>query len=397
MKITLVGMGGGTFDSVTMQGAEAFHEATLIIGAKRLLENLPDFCTQNRIAMYKIGEILSVLETTKEQNIALIYSGDTGFYSGASALCRVLDERHIEYTVIPGVSSVQLLSVAIHEPWQNWNLVSAHGCACDPVAACSMGKPTFFLTGGEVTPAVICAKLTEAGLGDVQAIVGENLGTPQQKISKNTVRKISENVFAPLCVLLVESCEVPVRRVPGLADEVFIRGKTPMTKQEVRAAALAKLAVKPTDILWDIGAGTGSVSIEMALAAPLGYVYAVECDAAACSLIKQNRDKFHVRNLTLVEGKAPEKLTGLPAPDAVFIGGSKGNLPEIIDAVLTANPSARLCVSAIALETLQTALSSFATHGMTAQITQIAISRSSSVGNLHLMKANNPVFLIVRE
>ncbi len=141
-------MGGGTFDSVTMQGAEALHEATLIIGAKRLLENLPDFCTQNRIAMYKIGEILSVLETTKGQNIALIYSGDTGFYSGASALCRVLDECHIEYTVIPGVSSVQLLSASIHEPWQNWNLVSAHGCACDPVAACSMGKPTFFLTGG---------------------------------------------------------------------------------------------------------------------------------------------------------------------------------------------------------------------------------------------------------
>ena len=331
-------MGGGTVDSVTTQGAEALHEATLIIGAKRLLENLPDFCTQNRIAMYKIGEILSVLETTKEQNITLVYSGDTGFYSGASALCRVLDERHIGYTVIPGVSSVQLLSAAIHEPWQNWNLVSAHGCACDPVAACSMGKPTFFLTGGEVTPAVICAKLTEAGLGDVQAVVGENLGTPQQKISKNAVRKISESAFAPLCVLLVESCEVPVRRVPGLPNEVFIRGKTPMTKQEVRAAALAKLAVKPTDILWDIGAGTGSVSIEMALAAPLGYVYAVECDAAACSLIKQNRDKFHVHNLTLVEGKAPEKLTGLPAPNAVFIGGSKGNLPEIIDAVLTAMP-----------------------------------------------------------
>ena len=109
MKITLVGMGGGTFDSVTMRGAEVLHEATLIIGAKRLLENLPDFCTQNRIAMYKIGEILSVLETTKEQNIALVYSGDTGFYSGASALCRVLDERQIEYTVIPGVSSCFLL------------------------------------------------------------------------------------------------------------------------------------------------------------------------------------------------------------------------------------------------------------------------------------------------
>lgn len=397
MKITLVGMGSGTFGSVTVQGAKALQEASLIIGAKRLLENLPNSCTQNSVAMYKISEILSLLETTKEQNIALVYSGDTGFYSGAPALCSALDERHIEYTLIPGVSSVQLLSAAIHEPWQNWNLVSAHGCACDPIAACIAGKPTFFLTGGEVTPAVICTKLTEAGWGEVQAIVGENLGTSQQKIIKNTVQKISETIFAPLCVLLVEPCKIPVQRVPGLPDEAFIRGKTPMTKQEVRAAALAKLAVKPTDILWDIGAGTGSVSMEMALAAPLGHVYSIECEADACALIKQNQNKFHVHNLTLIEGKAPEKLADLPAPDAVFIGGSKGNLPEIIDVVLTANPSARLCVSAIALETLQTALTSIAAHGLTAQVTQIAVSRSNSVGNLHLMKANNPVFLIVRE
>ena len=397
MKITLVGMGGGTFDSVTMQGAEVLHEATLIIGAKRLLENLPDFCTQNRIAMYKIGEILSVLETTNEQNIALVYSGDTGFYSGASALCRVLDERHIGYTVIPGVSSVQLLSAAIHEPWQNWNLVSAHGCACDPVAACSMGKPTFFLTGGEVTPAVICAKLTEAGLGDVQAVVGENLGTPQQKISKNAVRKISESAFAPLCVLLVESCEVPVQRVPGLPDEAFIRGKTPMTKQEVRAAALAKLAVAPTDTLWDVGAGTGSVSVEMALAAPMGQVYAVECDADACALVRQNQAKFAASNLTLIAGKAPEALQNLPAPDAVFIGGSKGNMQAIVDAALAANPQTRLCIAAIALETLQQSIAALAAHGLAAQVTQIAVSRSKAAGSLHLMMANNPVFLIVRE
>ena len=394
MKITLVGMGGGTVDSVTTQGAEALHEATLIIGAKRLLENLPDFCTQNRIAMYKIGEILSVLETTKEQNITLVYSGDTGFYSGASALCRVLDERHIGYTVIPGVSSVQLLSAAIHEPWQNWNLVSAHGCACDPVAACSMGKPTFFLTGGEVTPAVICAKLTEAGLGDVQAVVGENLGTPQQKISKNAVRKISESAFAPLCVLLVESCEVPVRRVPGLPNEVFIRGKTPMTKQEVRAAALAKLAVKPTDILWDIGAGTGSVSIEMALAAPLGYVYAVECDPEACGLIRQNRETFHACNLTLVEGRAPAALADLPAPDAVFIGGTKGGMEAVVDTVLARNPNARICISAIALETLGAAIAALTARGLTAEGTQIAVSRTKPAGRLHLLMANNPIFLI---
>ena len=397
MKITLIGMGSGFAESMTVQGLNALKEATLIVGAKRLLENLPEDCTQNRAAMYKIDEITALLETTKEQDIVLLYSGDTGFYSGALALCRALDARHIEYTVVPGPSSVQLLSAAIHEPWQDWNLVSAHGCACDPVAACGTGKATFFLTGGAVTPAAICAKLTEAGWGEVQAIVGENLGTSQEMIIKNTVQKISQNTFEPLCVLLVNPCETPARRVPGLPDDAFIRGKTPMTKQEVRAAVLAKLAVRPADILWDIGAGTGSVSVEMALAAPLGHVYAIECEAGACALIKQNRNKFHIHNLTLVEGKAPAGLSEFPAPDAVFIGGSKGNLPAIIDAALNANPNARLCVSAIALEALQTAITAFAAHGLTAQVTQIAVSRSSAVGGLHLMKANNPVFLIVRE
>lgn len=398
MKITLVGMGSGLPGSLTAQGLQALQTAGLILGAKRLLQNLPDGCTPNRKPIYQPEEVLDCLQAEPCQTAALVYSGDTGFYSGAAALVPKLRAQGAEVTVLPGVSSVQLLAAALGRPWQNWHLVSAHGCACAPAAECRSDRPTFFLTGGRNTsPAALCEILAAAGFGAVQATVGENLGTPQQKVITDTVQTLAGGSFAPLSVLLVEPCPKPQPRVPGLPDEAFIRGKTPMTKQEVRAAALAKLAVKPTDILWDIGAGTGSVSIEMALAAPLGYVYAVECDAAACSLIKQNRDKFHVHNLTLVVGKAPEKLTGLPAPDAVFIGGSKGNLPEIIDAVLTANPSARLCVSAIALETLQTALSSFATHGMTAQITQIAISRSSSVGNLHLMKANNPVFLIVRE
>lgn len=97
-----------------------------------------------------------------------------------------------------------------------------------------------------------------------------------------------------------------------------------MTKQEVRAAALAKLAVQPGDTLWDVGAGTGSVSVELALAAPRGHVYAVECDPEACGLIRQNRERFHACNLTLVEGRAPAALADLPAPDAVFIGGTKG-------------------------------------------------------------------------
>lgn len=227
--------------------------------------------------------------------------------------------------------------------------------------------------------------------------MGENLGTPSQRLVTGTAQELAAQRFAPLSVLLVENVPAPLRRTPGLPDAAFIRGKTPMTKQEVRAAALAKLAVRPTDTLWDVGAGTGSVSVELALAAPAGRVCAVECDAEACDLIRQNRAKFAVQNLHLTEGLAPAALAGWPAPDAVFIGGSKGSLRAVVDAVLAANPDARLCISAIALETLQEAVAALTAHGLTAQVTQIAVSRSRAAGSLHLLMANNPVFLIARE
>ena len=371
MKITLVGMGSGLPGSLTAQGLQALQTAGLILGAKRLLQNLPDGCTPNRKPIYLPDEVLACLQAEPCQTAALVYSGDTGFYSGAAALGR---------------------------PWQNWHLVSAHGCACAPAAECRSARPTFFLTGGRNTsPAALCEILAAAGFGAVQATVGENLGTPQQKVITDTVQTLAGGSFAPLSVLLVEPCPKPQPRVPGLPDEAFIRGKTPMTKQEVRAAALAKLAVAPTDTLWDVGAGTGSVSVEMALAAPMGQVYAVECDADACALVRQNQAKFAASNLTLIAGKAPEALQNLPAPDAVFIGGSKGNMQAIVDAALAANPQTRLCIAAIALETLQQSIAALAAHGLAAQVTQIAVSRSKAAGSLHLMMANNPVFLIVRE
>ena len=397
MKITLIGMGSGTPAGLTAAGRDALLDAELILGARRLLEQLPAECTPDRAALYKAQEICARLQRADIDNAAVVFSGDTGFYSGASALCRALDAAGLPYTVEPGVSSVQLLAAALHRPWQDWQLVSAHGCSCDPAAVCRNGKPVFFLTGGSETPATLCQQLADAGLGDAAATVGENLGTPSQRLVTGTAQELAAQRFAPLSVLLVENVPAPLRRTPGLPDAAFIRGKTPMTKQEVRAAVLAKLAVRPTDTLWDVGAGTGSVSVELALAAPAGRVCAVECDAEACDLIRQNRAKFAVQNLHLTEGLAPAALAGWPAPDAVFIGGSKGSLRAVVDAALAANPDARLCISAIALETLQEAVAALTAHGLTAQVTQIAVSRSRAAGSLHLLMANNPVFLIARE
>ena len=397
MNVTLIGMGSGQPENLTLQGLAALRQADLILGARRLLSVLPAGCTENRAAAYRPDEVAELLQTSGAENAVLVYSGDTGFYSGASSMMEKLEALGVRARVLPGLSSIQLLAAALGRPWQGWNLVSAHGRTCDPVAECMQGRPTFFLTGGSEDPATLCAQLAAEGFGDVQGVVGQCLGTPEEKIFRGSVKELAAGRFNSLSVLLVEAAEVLPRRAPGLPDEAFERGDVPMTKQEVRAAVLAKLAVRPEDILWDVGAGTGSVSVELALAAPRGRVYAVECRPEGCALIKANREKFRTRNLVLVEGLAPDALSDLPAPDAVFIGGSKGSLAAIVDAALDKNPDARICVSAIALESLSAAVAALTAKGRTVQVSQIAVSRARAVGGLHLMMAQNPIYLITGE
>lgn len=397
MNVTLIGMGSGRPENLTLQGLAALRQADLILGARRLLAVLPAGCTENRAAAYRPDEVAELLQTSGAENAVLVYSGDTGFYSGASSMMEKLEALGVRARVLPGLSSIQLLAAALGRPWQGWNLVSAHGRTCDPVAECMQGRPTFFLTGGSEDPATLCAQLAAEGFGDVQGVVGQCLGTPEEKLFRGSVKELAAGRFNSLSVLLVEAAEVLPRRAPGLPDEAFERGDVPMTKQEVRAAVLAKLAVRPEDILWDVGAGTGSVSVELALAAPRGRVYAVECRPEGCALIKANREKFRTRNLVLVEGLAPAALLDLPAPDAVFIGGSKGSLAAIVDAALDKNPDARICVSAIALESLSAAVAALTAKGRTVQVSQIAVSRAKAVGGLHLMMAQNPIYLITGE
>ena len=167
-----------------------------------------------------------------------------------------------------------------------------------------------------------------------------------------------------------------------------------MTKQEVRAAALARLEVRDGQVYWDVGAGTGSVSVELALLAPRGKVYAVECRGEACALIRANRERFAAYNLILAEGRAPQALEALPAPDGVFIGGSGGELLPILQAAVEKNPAVRVCLTAIAVETLGVAAAALTQLGMEPRITQITAARSRPAGGLHLMVGQNPVWIV---
>lgn len=392
MNVTLLGMGSGSAAHLTKEAETALADAGCIVGAKRLLAQLPESCTERRFAATKPRDILAILEQHRDRDCVVAYSGDSGFYSGCRSLLPLLEEWNV--TVLPGISSVQMLASALGRPWQDWLLVSAHGVECNAVAAVMRGQPAFFLTGGNLGPSALCAQLVKAGLGDLSVTVGEDLGTPEEKITAATAAECAAASFPPLSVLLAEPAPQGPRRTPGWPDSWFIRGQVPMTKQIVRAAVLAALAPKEDAVLWDVGAGTGSVSVELAAAANRGRVFAVECLPEACELIDSNRRKFCAWNLHLVPGKAPEALADLPAPDGVFIGGSKGNMQAIVDVVLQKNPCARVCMTAIALESLTAAMQALQKHGIEPSVTQLAVSSTKPAGRVHMLTAQNPVFLI---
>lgn len=392
MKVTLIGLGCGDTGTMTTHAREALARAEVILGAKRLLESLPE-AGARRFAEIRPEAIRDRLKEGPWEDACVVLSGDTGFYSGAKKLIPLLEAAQMSVEVIPGVSSLQYFAAKLRTPWQDWRLCSAHGVEIDPVAEVCRGQDVFFLTGGAITPAELCRRLTAAGLGGLPAAVGENLAYPQERIRRGTAQELAEETFAPLSVMLAAAPPRPRRSLPGIPDEEFSRGQVPMTKQEVRAAILAKLAPQPEEICWDIGAGTGSVSVELALNSR--GVWAVERKPEACDLIRENRRKFAAWNLRLVEGAAPEALAGLPTPDVVFVGGSGRQMGGILEKIAQTAPQARVCVSAIALETLHEAAQGLSKLGYQVEITQLSVSRTREVGDLHLLLAQNPVFLIL--
>lgn len=181
----------------------------------------------------------------------------------------------------------------------------------------------------------------------------------------------------------------------GIPDERFIRGKVPITKEEIRVVTLAKLQLDLDCIFWDVGAGTGSVAIEAALICGRGKVYAIEKNPEAIDLIKKNCTAFGVKNLRIVLGEAPEALKSLPKPNRVFIGGSGPYTQEILEKVVESIKSPGVIVmNSITLETIFSALQFFDSKGLTSEIVCVNISTAKAAGSKRMMVAKNPVYIL---
>lgn len=382
MKVTLIGVGCGG-EGLSLQALRTLEQADCIVGPGRLLEGLPQSCTAPREAGSKAEDIVKLLRESGCRQGCVLYSGDTGFYSGARTLLPLLSGQGIRVDILPGLSSVQYFAAKLGHPWQSWSLHSAHGTRFDPIPAVCGDHPACFLPSGAEGPERICQQLEEAGLGGLRVIVGENLGMPGENIYMGTAAECGQRRFSPLNIMLAEPAPRSRRRTPGIPEEEFVwGGGVPVVRQEVRAAALAKLGAEPEDVCWDLGAGAGSAAVELAL--QCREVWACESRPDALSLARINREKFGAWNLRLAEGPGQ-----FPKPDAVLVE-EDGGLDRRLEDIRSANPQARVCVVTAALEALQTALDRLARP----EVVQLSVSRVKDGGGSRRLASLDPVFLV---
>ena len=394
-KIYLVGAGITGWEGFTKKVLAVIGKAEVLIGHKRHLEIFPDFAGEKR-ELEDLSIMLDYLRST-DKRVVVLGSGDPNFFGVARFLLRNLPKERVE--IFPNVTSVQYAFARIKEPWDDAIFVSVHGrglkVAIDRIVA---AEKVAILTDGVNTPAAIARELIARGAEGYEAWLCEDLGLPAEKFTKTDVRGLSEISASSLNILiLIKAWEPSLTHYPllGIADEEFATAKKLITKQEVRAVTLAKLQLQDDLVMWDIGAGSGSVSIEAENLMPNGKVFALEKNPQYLTFIRDNLRKFVSRNIMLVEAYAPEGMYDLPYPDRVFIGGSSGMLEEIIEAVdRRLKPEGRIVLNAVTLDTLTKSVEFLEDHGYAVEVTCVNIAKTRGLTEYKMFEAHNPVYIV---
>lgn len=397
-KITLIGVGPGTGKCLTAEAREAIESADVLIGAERMLKVAEDVGVE-RHEEYRAEKIHEFIQmNSRYRRVAILLSGDTGFYSGAASLKEELKEYDV--TVLPGISSVSCMAARIGVGLEGVPLLSIHWRSCNYLDYLREYGRIFLLVSSGKEIRSVLTRLCKYGWKQARVYVGSRLSYPKERIVQGLAERLAkaETEWDGLSVIYIE---LPRHRRPepsDAKDEEFIRGKVPMTKSEVRSVILSRMAPAKDAVIYDVGAGTGSVSIQLAKKAIDGTVYAVEKNPEGLSLIHKNKVHFHVSNIRPVHGEAPEALRDLPAPDLAFVGGSGGSLRPILETIWEKNPAARVVVSAITINTVaecMACMQAFSDHP--AQILQVQVSKGKKAGHYQMMEGQNPVYIVTFE
>lgn len=406
MNIILAGIGMGASKGLTGEVSDAIESADILLGAKRLIE--PYKPRMEKRPYYLGKDIVPYLEDLflqsagKRYRVVVLFSGDSGCYSGCQALAHCLHEAVAEkrfladIRILPGISSVSYLASCIGESYQDTAIMSMHGKLLPDLARrIQENEKTFLFMSGVKDMRKLGTTLTEAFINECIITAGYQLSYEDEEIIKLTPKECLSCEKEGLYICFIYNPHPKKRPLtPGIADEEFIRGKVPMTKKEIREVSICKLRLYPGAVVYDIGSGTGSVAVEMADMSPDIEVFALEQKPEAVELIEKNKEKFHLDNITVLKTKAPEGLMDLKMATHAFIGGSGGNMKEIIETLYQINPGMRIVINAVSIETLCEIKEIILAYPVCdTEFVQLQVSRVKELGNYHMMQAENPIFV----
>ena len=400
-EVSIVGIGMGSSGCRLLMAEEALHAADAVFGASRLLEGLKDIPEVRKYAMYRAEEIIPVLERECFNRVVILYSGDTGFYSGARKMLRALKEwkPDLQVEMFPGISSFSYLAAKLGESYEDAALFSLHGKNSEADFGALLGEvrhhsKVFALLSGPEDVPEIAKRLLAAGIeGSIS--VGTDLSGEGEQIDTYSLLEAESFRREGISTVLIRN-SVPEKRVllPVKRDTEFLRERIPMTKECIRHESILRLELREGDVLYDIGGGTGSVAIEAAALSSSLKVYTIERKTEAAALIRENLKNTGTENVTVIEGEAPAALSGLPKPDAVFIGGSGGNLREILETLTAMGAGVRYVINAVSMETIGEIRELLKDYPAEDERTvMIAVSDVREVGSHHLLQAQNPVWI----
>ncbi len=379
-EIIIAGAGAG---SLTLEVQEALKSADVIFAASRFV-NLVQ-------SGKKVIDIKNYSQLANETGkIVILVSGDTGIFS----LLPVLQKKfpHEKFRVLPGISSLQVICAKAGEVWNDAKILSGHGRNLDAgkfLNAVERNRLTILFCDKVISPKWACEKLKCL---DVEVFIGSNLGSPDEEILHGSPANFTSYEFPELSIILIKNENFYTHEKLFLRNSDFIPEKH-MTKEAVRFAILSRLELDKSSTFWDIGAGSGSISVSVGYANPEINIHAVEFRPEALSIISCNIKKFHLHNIHVHEGRALEVIKTLPKPSHVFIGGSSGELAEILE-YLSQFQSVRVVIACVTLETFNTAYS-FLHNWDNFESLQISASASKSLAqDITLMKADNPVIIL---